>query len=318
MDADLERSIRSALDSTLADSAAADVAQLLKGLGWADVEAEDPTTAAQLLYTAIGENLAPVAIIGDLARDVLGAADPAPGLLFARGGPHPLLAGCVADGEVRLDALGLADLKPTEPIAAVLQLDDDGLALWSGSVAPTISIAALDGWDSELTWTLVTGTVPAETGRLTPLDDDSYEAATAAVRRAAAQILVGCAGRMLRIAIDHVTSRYQFGRPIGSYQAVQHALADVHVAVTAAQRLAVTAWGSAAPSDGALALISASRAYAIAAAQAQQVCGGMGMSWEFPLHRYVVRGAAIDALAGDRAALTQSIGERLLDREHTS
>ncbi|MFE1438158.1 acyl-CoA dehydrogenase family protein [Streptomyces sp. NPDC058739] len=119
---------------------------------------------------------------------------------------------------------------------------------------------------------------------------------------------VGAAGRALELTVEHVRRREQFGRPIGSFQALQHRLADVHVHLEAARSAAYyAAWAAAGPeeaddgpapaADGAapLALAHALDALRLAAAEAIQFHGGLGFTWEHDAHLYFKR-AAGDAL----------------------
>ncbi|NMN95896.1 acyl-CoA dehydrogenase family protein [Antrihabitans stalactiti] len=111
---------------------------------------------------------------------------------------------------------------------------------------------------------------------------------------AAAESL-GIASRALRIGVEHARDRTQFGRPIGSYQGVSHALVDSHAHLELARSL--TYWAATAVRVGdplaraacAAAKSSASTAALSACENAIQVCGGLGMTWEHPLHRLYKR-----------------------------
>jgi acyl-CoA dehydrogenase len=106
---------------------------------------------------------------------------------------------------------------------------------------------------------------------------------------------VGGAQRALEMARDYALERYAFGRPIGSFQAIKHKLADVYVASELARANAY--WGAWAlsrdaaelPLAAAAARISASDAYFLAAKENIQVHGGMGFTWEFDCHLHYRR-----------------------------
>lgn len=106
---------------------------------------------------------------------------------------------------------------------------------------------------------------------------------------------VGGSDRSLLIARDYALHRYAFGRPIGSFQAVKHMLADVYVANELARSNAYYgAWALAADSDrlplaAAGARVSATQAYQLASASNIHVHGGMGFTWEFDCHLYYRR-----------------------------
>jgi alkylation response protein AidB-like acyl-CoA dehydrogenase len=113
---------------------------------------------------------------------------------------------------------------------------------------------------------------------------------------------VGGAQRSLEMARDYALQRYAFGRPIGSFQAIKHKLADVYVATELARSNAYFgAWALARdapelPEAAAAARISASEAYFLAAKENIQVHGGMGFTWEFDCHLHYRR-AKLLALA---------------------
>ncbi|MFB7054792.1 acyl-CoA dehydrogenase family protein [Streptomyces vinaceus] len=129
---------------------------------------------------------------------------------------------------------------------------------------------------------------------------DAVLAALAATGRTAAAVLaaeaVGAAGQALARTVDYVRQREQFGRPIGSFQAVKHRLADLYVQVQAARSAAYyAAWD---PRQGGLALAQALEALRITAGEAIQLHGGIGFTWEHDAHLYFKRAAADELLFG--------------------
>lgn len=132
--------------------------------------------------------------------------------------------------------------------------------------------------------------------------DDSGDvlAALAAAGRGAATVLaaeaVGAAGQALARTVDYVRQREQFGRAIGSFQAVKHRLADLYVQVQAARSAAYyAAWD---PEQGPLALAQALEALRTTAGEAIQLHGGIGFTWEHDAHLYFKRAAADELLFG--------------------
>ncbi|MFG2139443.1 acyl-CoA dehydrogenase family protein [Streptomyces sp. NPDC048650] len=138
-------------------------------------------------------------------------------------------------------------------------------------------------------------------------------AALAATGAEAAAVLaaeaVGAADAALARTVAHVTTREQFGRPIGAFQAVQHRLADLYVAVQAARSAAYyAAWSAggarsgvprpAEPGVAALALAQALEALRTVAAEAVQLHGGIGFTWEHDAHLYFKRAACDELLLG--------------------
>ncbi|MEU4082692.1 acyl-CoA dehydrogenase family protein [Streptomyces aureus] len=139
------------------------------------------------------------------------------------------------------------------------------------------------------------------------LGDDQADvpAALAAAGDAAASVLaveaVGAADRALERTVEHVGRREQFGRAIGSFQAVKHRLADVYVGVRSARSAAYyAAWsvGTGGERVGALALAQALEALRTAASEGIQLHGGIGFTWEHEAHLSFKRASGDELLFG--------------------
>jgi alkylation response protein AidB-like acyl-CoA dehydrogenase len=138
----------------------------------------------------------------------------------------------------------------------------------------------------------------------------------AAVSLAAEQ--VGGAQFVLDMAVDYAKVRVQFGRPIGSFQAIKHKCADMLLEVESAKSAAYYGMWCAAemndelPSTASLAKAYCSEAYFHAAAENIQIHGGIGFTWEHPAHLYFKRAKSSELLFGDptyhREQLAQRIG----------
>lgn len=132
--------------------------------------------------------------------------------------------------------------------------------------------------------------------------------ALTAVRRRSVALLcceaVGIAQRALSMATAHATERTQFGRPIGSYQGVSHRVADAYTALQLSRSLAYrAAWAvdtASADVDEAVtvAALSAGESAVLACEAAIQVLGGIGFTWDHPLHRFYKRAQWIAAFDG--------------------
>jgi alkylation response protein AidB-like acyl-CoA dehydrogenase len=138
----------------------------------------------------------------------------------------------------------------------------------------------------------------------------------AAVALAAEQ--VGGAQKVLEMAVEYAKVRVQFGRPIGSFQAIKHKCADMLLEVESAKSAAYYAGWCASelndelPSVASLAKAYCSEAYFHAAAENIQIHGGIGFTWEHPAHLYFKRAKSSELLFGDptyhRELLAQRIG----------
>jgi alkylation response protein AidB-like acyl-CoA dehydrogenase len=129
---------------------------------------------------------------------------------------------------------------------------------------------------------------------------------------------VGVADRALELAVEYAKSRQQFGRPIGTFQAVSHKLADAYVDLENARSLAYYAgWAVANDAGEASQAAAAAKGYAADAAldvceKAIQAHGGIGFTWEHPLHRYYKRALWIAAYMGWPSAQRARIAAELL------
>jgi alkylation response protein AidB-like acyl-CoA dehydrogenase len=138
----------------------------------------------------------------------------------------------------------------------------------------------------------------------------------AAVGLAAEQ--VGGAQMCLDMAVEYAKVRVQFGRPIGSFQAIKHKCADMLLEVESAKSAAYYAGWCASemndelPSVASLAKAYCSEAYFHASAENIQIHGGIGFTWEHPAHLYFKRAKSSELLFGDptyhRELLAQRIG----------
>jgi alkylation response protein AidB-like acyl-CoA dehydrogenase len=128
----------------------------------------------------------------------------------------------------------------------------------------------------------------------------------------------GVAERAMEIAVQYAKEREQFGSPIGKYQAVSHQLADTYMDVQLMKSLSL--WAAVAideeDREAALAAETAKQFAADAAVRACeraiQVHGGIGFTWEHPLHRYYKRALWIRAFLGSGDDLRGAMADRLL------
>ncbi|MHA4779236.1 acyl-CoA dehydrogenase family protein [Streptomyces sp. MSC1_001] len=129
---------------------------------------------------------------------------------------------------------------------------------------------------------------------------------------------VGAAARCLELTVAYAGERVQFGRPIGSFQAVKHRLADAYVLVESARSAALGASFAAAGDPAALPRLAAaaksacSEAFSLVAGEMIQLHGGIGVTWEHAAHRYFKRAHGSAQLFGPpawhRARLAAGLG----------
>ncbi len=160
-------------------------------------------------------------------------------------------------------------------------------------------------------------------GRLEPEEctqlDGDFEAVRLRLLAALAVEAVGIAQKALELGVEYVSDREQFGKKIGTYQAVSHPLADTYVETELARSLAYwAAWCVAESDDQAAVAVASAKAMAAETAVAAcersiQVHGGIGFTWEHVLHRYYKRAQWIDAFGGHAAKQRQVVAASLLD-----
>ncbi len=133
----------------------------------------------------------------------------------------------------------------------------------------------------------------------------------AAGRQALGWWLVGSGRAMLALARQHALDRTQFGRPVASFQAIRHRLAETLVALEGAEGTLVAAAAEPADLSFLLAKAAAGQAALTAARHCQQVLGGIGFTAEHALHRHVKRALVLDAMLGSSRELLREAGATL-------
>ena len=133
-------------------------------------------------------------------------------------------------------------------------------------------------------------------GGSTEIGSDPGIADTAAILLAAEQI--GAAARCLELTVEYTRQRVQFGRPIGSFQALKHRMADLYVAVQAARAVVGDAVAAPGPVSASLARLAASETFCTVAGESIQLHGGIAITWEHDMHLYFKRAHASAELLG--------------------
>lgn len=233
--------------------------------------------------------------------------------------PTPLWGTTLA--ELALLSAGEPDTETLERLAAgeaigALVLDRDYVV--HGDVADVV-VAVDDGrlvrW-TDVTCEALTPLDPTRRlARLTPagstvIGPDPGLADTAAILLAAEQI--GAAARCLELTVDYTKQRVQFGRPIGSFQALKHRMADLYVAVQSARAVVGEAIGRPGPTTAALARLAASEAFCTVAGEAIQLHGGIAITWEHDIQLYFKRAYSSAQLLGAPAEQLRRLESELL------
>jgi len=149
--------------------------------------------------------------------------------------------------------------------------------------------------------------------------DGEFEAVRLRLLAGLALEAVGVAQKVLELGVSYVAEREQFGKKIGTYQAVSHPLADTYVETELARSLAYwAAWCVAEQDERAPVAVASAKAFAgehavVACERSIQVHGGIGFTWEHELHRYYKRAQWIDAFGGHAAVHRRAVAAAILD-----
>ena len=233
--------------------------------------------------------------------------------------PSPLLGTTLA--ELALLAAADPDADTLEGLAqgrsiGALVLDADYVV--NGDVADVV-VAATDGRLSR--WTRFSAQSVATmdpTRRLARVRAEQAEdigadpgiADFAAILLAAEQI--GAAERCLELTVEYTKNRVQFGRPIGSFQALKHRMADLYVAVSAALAVVSDACDDPTPTNAATARLAASEALCAVAAEGIQLHGGIAITWEHDMHLYFKRAHGSAQLFGSPREMLRQLESEVL------
>ena len=233
--------------------------------------------------------------------------------------PSPLLGTTLA--ELALLAAPQPDAETLEGLAegrsiGALVLDTDYVV--NGDIADVV--VAADG-GRLIRWTRFSAQPVATmdpTRRLAQVRPEETEAIgadpgiadTAAILLAAEQI--GAAERCLELTVEYTKSRVQFGRPVGSFQALKHRMADLYVAVAAARAVVSDACDDPTPTNAATARLAATEALCAVAAEGIQLHGGIAITWEHDMHLYFKRAHGSAQLLGAPRELLRQLESEVL------
>jgi hypothetical protein len=282
----------------------------LDGLGWSEALAVDRPIAVSVLFEAVGEAGATSSALDRVVCSVLAPTETNSAVAL------PPIRTCDAparlDGsQVTIHGLGTRALGRHDTVVVVAP-DQSGHACF---VVPTntLKLASPRGLDPDLGLVEVTGSL--ERGSQAEGAAVDWDAAVAAGQLALGHELMGAARTMFELARVHALERVQFGRPIASFQAVRHRLAESLVAIEAAAALLAASWDEPDPVTAAMAKAVAGRSARTVARHCQQVLAGIGFTTEHAFHRYFRRVVVLDQVLGASSELTRRLGgDALLTR----
>ena len=299
------------------DPAEAD--QILNEMGWTDLLYAAPGPAVAIAFSALGATGSAATLLDDVVAHALGIpASPSicffsPTYLHSNpaepqpGDPRSLIE------EDPFVLNGLVSSRIDRADTVVLPVEEDE---FEGEVAATfdaglIRTPELAGIDPGHAYRHMSARVP--TDAMTPLETEgNWQTATTAARMALAYQLLGGARWMLEEARQHAVDRVQFGRPVASFQAIRHKLAESLALIEGAQSVAEACLRTPNPLLAALAKSLAGQAALTTATHAQQVLAGIGFTAEHSFHLALKRTLVLDTLYGSSKWLPTEIGRDLL------
>ena len=284
----------------------------LDEFGWSELLETEPVDATDALFSAQGRSGSWSAAL----HDVLATASRLPNVEVGRSAiliPRPGAEDCTMS-ENRLGGLLVGARPDFDAILAVA--DMDGAVQLRRIDRDDTSIRAVSGLDDGL---LILDVHATSVRSQAVAAGDSvaqwWLTVVAAGRRALCFELCGAMEAMIELAVTHATERHQFGRPVGSFQAVRHRLAECRVTATSAHAAARASFDGHEPVLASMtAKVVAGRAQRLVATHCQQVLAGIGFTADHPFHRFMFRATTIDRLFGSATELAPVVGSKLIAR----
>ncbi|MDG4665357.1 acyl-CoA dehydrogenase family protein [Mycobacterium sp. 236(2023)] len=232
---------------------------------------------AAVVLEELGKGLVPTPLLGTTLAELA---------LLSVDTPDEELLGSLAEGTsigtVVFDAGHVVNGNVADVVVAA---DGENLTRWTTfTTTPTVAM--------DITRPLAA----LEAAETAPLGTDPGLADIAAILLAAEQ--VGAASKCLDLTVQYTKDRVQFGRPIGSFQALKHRMADLYVAVQSAKAVVDEAVSDPTATSAALARLAASEAFSKVAAEAVQMHGGIAITWESDIQLYFKRAHGSAQLLG--------------------
>jgi hypothetical protein len=284
----------------------------LDEFGWTELLHLHPMDATDALFSSQGRSGSWSAAL----HDVLGSSSSLPSVEIGRSAiliPRPGAEDCRLS-ENTIGGLLVGARTDFDAVLAVADLG--GAALLYRIERDDASIKAVNGLDDGL---LIEDLHAESVKGQAVAEGDSvalwWSTVLASGRRALCFDLCGAMEAMIEFAVAHATDRHQFGRPVGSFQAVRHRLAESRVTAAAAHAAARSSFdGHESLLASMTAKVVAGRAQKVVTTHCQQVLAGIGFTAEHPFHRFMFRATTVDRLLGSATELAPVLGRKLIDR----
>jgi len=297
-----------------AGSTAGDVAAAMFDLGWAELLTAAPGPGAATAFSALGTTGSSVGLIDDVVLRALGV-DLSPTTCIVLPAPHQSDPPATRRaGHLHVDGL-VSSRFDTAEVVMIAVADGDEIQL--ARVTDRARHDPSHGIDPDPSYRRRRCDIPLDDVDIVSTDI-AWDHAVAAARIALSHQLIAGARWMLAAAREHALERVQFGRPVASFQAVRHKLAESLVAIEAAASVADAATaeevGAIDPLLPALAKSLAGTAARTTSTHAQQVLAGIGFTTDHDFQRWMKRTMVVETVCGSAATLPTEIGRMLLAR----
>lgn len=324
MDAATLQMLRSSLTHVLTEDGDTPLSERLGALGWDDALDDDAPAALQALFETRGTTLSGADALGPVLARAIADSTQHPDLRNAAvvlpSALHPDRLTSRVDG----DHLIVEGITTTTPIGStsIVPVGAGHVDVVLALVPPATvwSQRAIEGTDPSMGLVRVAATFPVSECDWVDADaaGAAWTACAARARWALSAELVSIGHHVIGRAVEYTGQRRQYGRPIGSFQALQHRLAGAHASVVGASHVVAEAATSGSVWVALVAKALAGRAAENACTQAQQSYGAIGFTWEHEFHRYLRRTYVLDWLFGGWRTLEREIGARLIEERAVS
>jgi len=308
MDAEDRKPFAEALARAISSLTGTELDAALDEIGWREALPDFTADAVSILFEHQGRARAHTSALEAVLIDAGSmAAEASCVLLPALGDTDPP----ATLGPAGLDVRGLAlSTIGSAQTALMVAATGDGHRVVSVATS-ALTVLRVEGMDPTIGLCRVEASQVADSEWTTSHGVDWSEV-LASGQLALAHELIGLSRTMLEMAREHALAREQFGRPIATFQAVRHKLAESLVAIEAAESAASAAWDTPGPLAASIAKSLAGQGARTVAKHVQQVLAGMGFTTEHDFHQHFKRALVLDQLLGSSRRLTEDLGRHLL------
>lgn len=314
MDSGERELLTSTINELVASVDGTELTAELDSFGWSDLLASSPDVAIAATFSALGRSNHWSSAFQDvIARNIADgplSVDRQSAVVVPW--PRRTVPGIVTDDTLSVRGL-MFQPRPLDSLIVPAQ-SKNGVDAVLLVTATDFVLESRLGLDPSLGTVAVSGTSNKYRVLVEGSDAAAWWSETVAFARVSlCYSLVASLKYMVELAVEHATSRYQFGRPIGAFQAVRHRAAESLVAYESAVALVDEVWRS----DNfelaaATAKLVTSNAAKVVTAHVQQILAGIGFTTEHEFHRYMKRAVALDRLFDNSTDLAGFIGRELV------